>query len=278
MRPDQKSEDGDGDRRQRYEAIAEDPLAREAGDDLADDSHRRENHDVDGGMGVEPEQMLEEQGIAAKFGIEDSEMQRAFDGHQHDGDGDDRGSQNLDDAGGVVRPNEQGQARPGHAGSAHAVDGHHEIQASENGGESGDEDGESGLDNFRVGIGRAEGGVEGPASVDAAGQHAVQHHDAADDVEVPTQQVDAREGQVLSADHHGHKEISQNSRNRRDQEEEDHHHAVHGEEFVVGIGLHQVACGSEQFKTNQQGEEAADEKEHRDREQVEERNALVVGG
>ena len=123
-----------------------------------------------------------------------------------------------------------------------------------------------------------KGRVEGPAGVDAAGQHAVQHHDAADDVEIPAQQVDAREGEILGADHHGHEEIAEHGGNRRDEEEEDHHHAVHGEELVVGVGLHQVAGGSEQLEADEQGEEAADEKEERDRDQVEKRDALVVGG
>ena len=90
MRPDQESEDGDGDRREGDEAVAEDALAREAGNDFGDHAHRRQNHDVDGGMRVEPEQVLEQQRIAAELGIEDAEMQRAFGGDQHDGDGDDR--------------------------------------------------------------------------------------------------------------------------------------------------------------------------------------------
>jgi hypothetical protein len=106
VRPDQEAEDGDGDRGERDEAIAEDALAGKASNDLADDAHRRQNHDVDGGMGIEPEQVLEEQRIAAEFGIEDAEMQRAFYGDQHDGDGDDGSTENLDDAGGVVRPDE----------------------------------------------------------------------------------------------------------------------------------------------------------------------------
>src|SRR4029077_19219440 len=87
-----------------------------------------------------------------------------------------------------------------------------------------------------------------------------------------------RESQVLGADLHGHQEIAQHGGDGRDEEEEDHHHAVHGEELVIGVGLHQVAGGSEQLETDQQGEKATDEKEERDREQVEERNALVVGG
>jgi hypothetical protein len=61
--------------------------------------------------------------------------------------------------------------------------------------------------DFRIGEGGAEGRVEGPAGVDAAGQHAVQHHDAADDVEIPAQQVDAGEGEILGADHQGTRKL-----------------------------------------------------------------------
>ena len=61
---------------------------------------------------------------------------------QHEGDGDDRGSEDLDDAGGVMRPDEQRQARPGHARCAHAVNGDDEVQPGKDGRESGDEDGE----------------------------------------------------------------------------------------------------------------------------------------
>jgi hypothetical protein len=63
-----------------------------------------QNHDVNRGMGIEPEQMLEEKRIATEFGIEDAEMESAFRGHQHDGDGDNRRAQKLNDAGGIHAP------------------------------------------------------------------------------------------------------------------------------------------------------------------------------
>ena len=68
-------------------------------------------------MRVKPEQVLEEQRIAAEFGIEDAEVESALGNDQHEGDGDDRRSEDLDDAGGVMRPDEQRQARPGHSGA-----------------------------------------------------------------------------------------------------------------------------------------------------------------
>ena len=58
------------DQRIDHEAVAEHPPPREAGDDLADHAHRRQDHDVDGRMRVEPEQMLEQQRIAAERRIE----------------------------------------------------------------------------------------------------------------------------------------------------------------------------------------------------------------
>ena len=40
-------------------------------------------------------------------------------------------------------------------------------------------------------------------------------------------------------------------------EKEEHHDlAVHGEQLVVGVGLHQIARRSEQFQPNQQREES----------------------
>ena len=158
------------------------------------------------------------------------------------------------------------------------MNGHDEVQSGKDGGESGDEDGEPGFNDVGIAEGGAEGRVEGPAGIDAAGQHAMQHHDAADDVEIPAQQVDARECEVFGADHHRDKEVAQHCGNRRDQEKEDHHHAVHGEELVIGVGLHQVAGGGQQLEADEQREEAADEKEERDRDQIEQGDALVVGG
>ena len=40
--------------------VAEDPLAREAGHELADHAHGGQDHDVDRGVRVEPEEVLEE--------------------------------------------------------------------------------------------------------------------------------------------------------------------------------------------------------------------------
>ena len=107
---------------------------------------------------------------------------------------------------------------------------------------------------------------------------AVQVECARDNVQVPAQQIDAREGQVFGAHHQGNQEVSEHRRDRRDQEEEHHDQAVHGEQLVVGIGLHQVARRSEQFQPDQQGEESADKEKDSDRHQVQQGDPLVVHG
>src|SRR6266550_1734528 len=158
------------------------------------------------------------------------------------------------------------------------MNGHDEVQSGKNGGESNDKDGKSGLNDFCVAEGCAEGSVESPASVHAAGQYGMHHENAADDVEVPAEQIDSREGQIPGPDHEGDKKVSQDSGDGRNQKEEHHDLAMHGEQLVVGVGLNQVARGSEQFETNEQSEQSADEEKERYRSQVEQRDALVVGG
>ena len=109
----------DGDRGERDGGISEDALAAEGGDDLGDHAHARQNHDVDGGVRVEPEEMLEEERIAALGGIEDADADDALESDQDEGDGQNRGAEHHEDAGGVVRPDEERQAEPGHARGAH---------------------------------------------------------------------------------------------------------------------------------------------------------------
>ena len=78
MSPNEKADDGDSDTGGGDEGVAEDRFAREGRNDFADDAHRRKNHDVHRGMGVEPEQMLEQDGVAAHGGIEKAQMQHTL--------------------------------------------------------------------------------------------------------------------------------------------------------------------------------------------------------
>ncbi len=73
--PDQEADHRDGDRAVGDEPVAEDVPAAEGRDQLAHDAHRRQDHDVDGRVGVEPEEVLEEDRVAAEGRIEDADAE-----------------------------------------------------------------------------------------------------------------------------------------------------------------------------------------------------------
>ena len=276
MAPHQEADHRDGQRREGDERVAEDVLAREGLHHLADHAHRRQDHDVDGRVRVEPEQVLEQHRVAAQRRVEDAEVQRAFRRHHQDRDGNDRGPEDHDQAGGVVRPDEQRQPEPGHPRGAHAMDGDDEVQAGQDRREAGDEDAQRGGHHVAVRGRGAVRGIERPAGVDAAGERRGQGEDPAQHVDVPAEQVDARERQVLRADHDRDEEVAEHGRDRRDQEEEHHHDAMHREHLVVGLRRQQIAGRRQQLEPDQHGEEAAQHEEHGDRDQVQERDALVI--
>src|SRR6266849_5467588 len=276
VRPDQESDYSDAKHGQRHRLVAKNALAGKAANDFADDAHAGQNHDVDGGVGVKPEQMLEQEWVSAQQRIENAQVEQTLEHYQHQGDRHDGRTQHLNDAGGVMGPDKQRQAVPGHSGGTHAVDGHDEVQSGEDRGKAREEDTDSGGDNVGFKELGAQGRVEGPTGVDAAIEDRVDHQKAADDEKVPAEQVDAREGQILGPDHEGDEEVAEHGGHGRDKEEEDHDLAVHGEQFVVSVGLDEVARRGQQLQADEQREEAANKEEEGNRDQVEQRDALVV--
>ena len=99
--PNQKTKHGNRQAGKRDEAVAEDVLAREVGDQLADHAHRRQDHDVDRRMGIKPEQVLKQYRIAAECRIENADARDAFKGQKQDRDRDHRSAENHDQAGRV---------------------------------------------------------------------------------------------------------------------------------------------------------------------------------
>ena len=100
--PDQEAEHRDADARERDEAVAEDVLAAEGGDQLADHAHRGQHHDVDGRVRVEPEEVLEQHRVAAERRIEDAEVEDALGRDQQDRDRQHRRAEHHDQARRVV--------------------------------------------------------------------------------------------------------------------------------------------------------------------------------
>src|SRR5579871_335599 len=133
MAPDQEPDNRNGDARESHETVTKNALARKRGDQLANNSHSREHHDVHGGVGIEPEKMLEKYRIATESRVEDADVEHALAQNQHQSHSQHRGAQHLDQAGGIVSPYEQRHAEPSHTRRAHAVHRHDEVEAGENG-------------------------------------------------------------------------------------------------------------------------------------------------
>ena len=68
--------------RTRHELVAEHRPPREAGDDLADHPHRRQDHDVNRRVRVEPEEVLEQDRVAAELGVEDPDVEEPLEHEQ----------------------------------------------------------------------------------------------------------------------------------------------------------------------------------------------------
>ena len=148
--PHQEAEHGDRQAREGDERVAEDVLAREGRDQLADHAHRRQDHDVDGRVRVEPEQVLEQDRVAAVRRVEDPDVQRPLQRHGHQRDRQHRGAEHVDQAGRVHRPDEQRQAEPGQPRRPHRVDRDDEVQPGQDRGEPDDEDADGGHHHVAV--------------------------------------------------------------------------------------------------------------------------------
>src|SRR4029077_16595570 len=113
VRPDEESDHRDAKQGQRHRLVAKNALTRKAANDFADDAHAGQNHDVDGRVGVEPEQMLEQERVSAQQRIKNAQVEQTLENYQHKRDRHDGRTQHLNDAGGVMGPDEKRQAVPG---------------------------------------------------------------------------------------------------------------------------------------------------------------------
>src|SRR5690606_21664903 len=127
--PDQESEHGNRDERPDHERIAKKMLATEGREYFADDSKTWQNHDVYGGMGVEPEEMLVENWVSATGRAEEVERHREDTlekEHDHSA-GENRGCSQDQKAGDDDRPGKQRELKQRHAAAAHIKYGGQEV-------------------------------------------------------------------------------------------------------------------------------------------------------
>src|SRR5262245_60890063 len=106
MPPHQEAEDGDREAGKPDHAITKRPLSTKTGNDLAHHSHAWQDHDVDCGVRIKPEQMLKQHRVASQLWIKDADVQPTFHSDQEQRDRYDWGAEYKDDARGIDRPEE----------------------------------------------------------------------------------------------------------------------------------------------------------------------------
>ena len=287
VRPDDEADDADGDHRIGHPEIAEDRLFREGRDDVADDAEGRQDHDVDFGVAEEPEQVLEQDRIAAAGRIEEGGAEVAVRQQHGDGAGQDGQRQQQQEAGDELRPGEQRHLVQRHARGAHVEDGGDEVDGAEQRGRAGDVQRKDQEVHGRAGmaeLGR-ERGIDGPAAAEAVGARRAFHEQRGEREDERGRQqpegdvVDAREGGVRRADHQRGEIVAVATDERGHHHEEDHDEAVAGGEHVEGLRiLEDLETRLLQLHADGNGEGAAHDPRHDGEDQVHHADVLVVGG
>ena len=101
------------------------------------------------------------------------------------------------------------------------------------------------------------------------------HHDATERDQPERQRVDARKRHVARADHERHHVVPE-ARPDRDDPQEDHRRPVHREDLVVLLGREEGVLRLGKLDADQQRHHTADQEEEEGREQVHDRDLLVV--
>ena len=128
MRPDREAEHEDGEQRKRHHAVAEDRFSRLGRDDLGDDPEAGQDHDVDGRVRVEPEDVLVGDDVAVEGGIEEARAERAVEQHQELRAGDERRRDHDQKRGREVGPDQQRHAPERHPRRTHGDDRDQEVE------------------------------------------------------------------------------------------------------------------------------------------------------
>src|SRR5439155_17098836 len=189
--PDEETDYGDGQAGESDKVIATDILSGETGNQLAAHAHAWQDHDVNGRMGVKPEKVLEQDRISTESRIKNPNVEAPLQNQQHQRDGHDRRPQDHDETGGIVRPDEKRQAKPGQAWSTHRVDCHDEVQTRQYRGEAGNKYSDPGGDDIAVGVSAAVRSIKGPPCIHSSCHHCPKGEQSTHNVDVPTEQIES---------------------------------------------------------------------------------------
>ena len=279
VRPHRQRQGADGEGREDHALVAEQRLAAEHRDDLADDPEERQGDDVDLGVAEEPEQVLPQHGAAVLPAV-DQRPQVPVGQHRHQRRGQDREGQQDQHAGDQGGPDEDRHPEQRHARRPQAHDRGDEVDPTEDRAQPGD--GQPGHPEVAAGTRRVrdvrQRRVGGPPEIGrpTRGEEPGQHERAAEQEQPERQRVQPRERDIGRADLQRHDQVAEREEQRR-REHQQHHRAVHGEQLVVLLRRQELQTRLAQLGPHQHGHQAADDEHDERGHQVHQADGLVVG-
>ncbi len=299
-----KPKPGDARDRIHHRLVAEQRLAREAGDHVRDHAHRRQNHDVHGRVRIEPEQVLPQQRLPAAgrqrrvvgrptLGNEKPGPQQAIHQLHEAGRREHRQGERLQDGRDEHGPDRHRQAEHRHAGSPHLDDGGHVVDRTHHRRDAHERQAYE-PQRLAVPVGQRQRRIRGPAGLGCASFHekAGPHGDERRPHEPVAQHVQRRKRHVLGADHQRDQIIAERPGQDRNDHEEDHDRGVHREQNGVELGRDLPALAGEQhladdrhlgpgprhLPANAQRQQPADQEPDQRREKKLNPDDLVIAG
>ena len=169
--PDHKGQDRDRYSGIHHRVITEQLLARESGDDLRGDAEARQDQDVDLRMPEEPENMLEQDRVAAACCFKKAGAEMTVGEHHRDYSGQHRHHHDQQESRDQPGPDEQGHLHQGHTRRSQVENGDDDVDRPQYGRDAHHVNGE----NKKVGTGGAisgrQGRIKGPAEIGRATFH-----------------------------------------------------------------------------------------------------------
>ena len=133
MKPHQEGEHADRHRGDDHRTAPEQRLARKGGNDLGENSERRENEDVDLGVAPGPDEVDIHHGVSTKLVGEEVEAEIAVQQQHREGPGQDREGGDDQEIGGERRPAEDRHAGIAHARRPHFQDRRRQVDPGQEG-------------------------------------------------------------------------------------------------------------------------------------------------
>ena len=243
MSVDHRGEDGHDHHRPDRALVPMVRLAGEEGDDVAEDPPGGEDEDVDLGVAEDPEEMLEEDGIAASAhrrcaGDEELGAEIPVKEQEQCRRPEHRDEERVQDGGQPEPPHREREPHVAHPRRAHPDHGGDVVDRAHRRGDAGDEDRR--YDQRLAGPGRAdvrgERRIGGPARASRAeiGEEGGEDEQLREEEGPERVHVQLRECHVARADHERDEEVAEAADEHRGHGEEDHDQAVGGEDLLVG--------------------------------------------